>query len=172
MVCHGTLGRGPGYRDRGKSMGNGFPIAAYITTDEIAAHYTRPGAATFGGNLVSCRAAIATLAFHKKNRLGERSIALGNRLCNQLVELQKRRPEIAEIRGLGLMIGIELRDSSKESAAVLTDRILESMKDAGFLIGKTGSGRNVLTLMPPLIVTGDALDAVVDALDEAIQAAT
>ncbi len=70
------------------------------------------------------------------------------------------------------MIGIELRDSSKESAAVLTDRILESMKDAGFLIGKTGSGRNVLTLMPPLIVTGDALDAVVDALDEAIQAAT
>ena len=53
-----------------KALGNGFPIAAFITTDEIAAHYTRPGAATFGGNLVSCRAALATLAFHQRNKLG------------------------------------------------------------------------------------------------------
>ena len=53
-----------------KALGNGFPIAAYITTDEIAAHYTRPGAATFGGNLVSCRAALATLAFHQRHQPG------------------------------------------------------------------------------------------------------
>jgi 4-aminobutyrate aminotransferase/4-aminobutyrate aminotransferase/(S)-3-amino-2-methylpropionate transaminase len=152
-----------------KALGNGFPIAAYVTTDEIAAHYTRPGAATFGGNLVSCRAALATLAFHQRHRLGARSTTLGTRLCGRLVELQNRRPEIAEVRGRGLMIGVELRDRGNSPAAALTDRVLEAMKDAGFLLGKTGPGRNVLTLMPPLVVTGAELDSVVDALDQALR---
>jgi 4-aminobutyrate aminotransferase/4-aminobutyrate aminotransferase/(S)-3-amino-2-methylpropionate transaminase len=151
-----------------KALGNGLPIAAYITTDEIAAHYTRPGAATFGGNLVSCRAALATLAFHQRHRLGERSTGLGDRLRAQLATLQKRRSEIAHVRGRGLMIGVELCDAAGKPAAALTDVVLERMKDAGFLLGKTGPGRNVLTLMPPLVVTSDALDSVVDALDEAL----
>jgi 4-aminobutyrate aminotransferase/4-aminobutyrate aminotransferase/(S)-3-amino-2-methylpropionate transaminase len=145
-----------------KALGNGFPIAAYITTDELAAHYTRPGAATFGGNLVSCRAALATLAYHQRHRLGERSTALGERLRGHLVELQKRRYEIAKVRGRGLMIGVELGD------ATLTDTVLERMKDAGYLLGKTGAGRNVLTLMPPLVATSEDLDCVVDALDQAL----
>jgi len=153
-----------------KALGNGFPIAAFITTDEIAAHYTRPGAATFGGNLVSCRAALATLAFHQRQRLGQRSTALGDRLQGQLVELQRRRPEIGEVRGRGLMIGVELCDSANCSAAALADTVLERMKDAGFLLGKTGPGRNVLALMPPLVVTSDDLDSVIDALDQSLRA--
>jgi 4-aminobutyrate aminotransferase-like enzyme len=152
-----------------KALGNGFPIAAYITTDDIAAHYTRPGAATFGGNLVSCRAALATLAFHQRHQLGERSTTIGECLRGQLVDLRRRRPEIAEVRGRGLMIGVELRDGAKHLAAALADAVLEQMKDAGFLLGKTGPGRNVLTLMPPLVVTSDALDSVVDGLDRALQ---
>jgi 4-aminobutyrate aminotransferase/4-aminobutyrate aminotransferase/(S)-3-amino-2-methylpropionate transaminase len=151
-----------------KALGNGFPIAAYLTTDEIAAHYTRPGAATFGGNLVSCRAALATLAFHQRQRLGQRSAELGDRLRGQLVELQRRQSEIAEVRGRGLMIGVELRDSASAAAATLTDRVLEAMKDAGFLLGKTGPGRNVLTLMPPLVATAAALDTVVAGLAQVL----
>jgi alanine-glyoxylate transaminase/(R)-3-amino-2-methylpropionate-pyruvate transaminase len=154
-----------------KALGNGFPIAAYLTSDGIAAHFTRPGAATFGGNLVSCRAALATLTFHQRHRLGERSSVLGGHLFRQLLELQGRRPEIAEVRGRGLMIGVELRDGVNGPAAGLTDRVLEAMKDAGFLLGKTGPGRNVLTLMPPLIVEKDHLDSVVAALDQALQTA-
>jgi 4-aminobutyrate aminotransferase-like enzyme len=154
-----------------KALGNGFPIAAYITTDAIAAHYTRPGAATFGGNLVSCRAALATLAFHQQQRLGERSRSLGERLRSQLTALQRRRPEIAEVRGRGLMIGVELCDSANHPAAALTDQVLEALKDAGFLLGKTGPGRNVLTLMPPLVVPEVALNDVVDALEEALRGA-
>ncbi len=152
-----------------KALGNGFPIAAYITTDEIAAHYTRPGASTFGGNLVSCRAALATLTYHKQHQLGDRSTTLGNRLRSQLIELQRRHPEIAEVRGRGLMIGVELCDAEKNPAAALTDSVLERMKDAGFLLGKTGPGRNVLTLMPPLVVTSDALDTVVEGLDQVLR---
>lgn len=151
-----------------KALGNGFPIAAYITRDDIAAHYMRPGAATFGGNLVSCRAALATLAFHQRHRLGERSTVLGSQLLDQLRELQRRHSEIADIRGRGLMIGVELRDDDNDPATALTDRVLEEMKDAGFLLGKTGPGRNVLTLMPPLVVEKEALDSIVAALDRSL----
>jgi 4-aminobutyrate aminotransferase-like enzyme len=151
-----------------KALGNGFPIAAYITRDDIAAHYTRPGAATFGGNLVSCRAALATLAFHRKHNLGERSATLGAHLLERLRGLQARHPIVAEVRGRGLMVGVELRDDSGPAAALL-DGVLERLKDAGFLLGKTGPGRNVLTLMPPLIVSAAELDTVVDALDGTLQ---
>ena len=75
---------------------------------------------------------------------------------------------IAEVRGLGLMIGVELRDGSGQPAAALTDAVLEEMKDAGYLLGKTGPGRNVLTFMPPLVVEPEALDRLVEALDEAL----
>jgi 4-aminobutyrate aminotransferase-like enzyme len=149
-----------------KALGNGFPIAAYVTTDALAAKYTRPGASTFGGNLVACRAALATLAFHEKHQLGARATELGARLMGRLRELA--HPAIAEVRGVGLMIGVELRDSDQISAAARTDALLEAMKDAGFLLGKTGPGRNVLTWMPPLVVNASDLDEAVSALSTAL----
>jgi 4-aminobutyrate aminotransferase-like enzyme len=149
-----------------KALGNGFPIAAYITTDEIASHYTRPGASTFGGNLVSCRAALATLAFHNRRQLGGRSAALGAHLIQTLISLQTRHHVIAEVRGRGLMVGVELRLANGQPAGELTDSMLERLKDAGFLAGKTGSGRNVLTFMPPLVVEKQAIDDLVDRLDQ------
>ena len=69
------------------------------------------------------------------------------------------------------MIGVELCTGARNPDAALTDAVLERMKDAGFLVGKTGPGRNVLTLMPPLVVSSDALDTVVDALDESLRSA-
>ncbi len=155
-----------------KGLGNGFPIAAYMTTDALAARFTRPSASTFGGNLVSCQAALATLAFHERHRLGERSRALGERLLGQLRQLQQRRPIIDEVRGLGLMIGVELREPSNSAPSPgrlsFTDTVLEKMKDAGFLMGKTGPGRNVLTLMPPLVVGEKDLDTLVEHLDRVL----
>jgi 4-aminobutyrate aminotransferase/4-aminobutyrate aminotransferase/(S)-3-amino-2-methylpropionate transaminase len=151
-----------------KALGNGLPIAAYITSDAVAAHYTRPGAATFGGNLVSCAAALATLRFHERHELGRRSEALGERLQWLLRELARRHRVVTEVRGLGLMIGAELCDDQGQPAAALTDAVLEEMKDAGYLLGKTGPGRNVLTFMPPLVVEPEALDRLVGRLDEAL----
>jgi 4-aminobutyrate aminotransferase-like enzyme len=150
-----------------KALGNGFPISAYLTTDELAAKYTRPGAATFGGNLVSCAAALATLRHHQEHRLGTRSRDLGQRLRARLCRLQSRHPVVAEVRGLGLMVGAELRDDSGPAAA-RTDAVLERMKDAGYLIGKTGVGRNVLTFLPPLVVAAGDLDSMVNELDRAL----
>ena len=149
-----------------KALGNGFPIAAYVTTDAIAAHYTRPGAATFGGNLVSCRAALATLRFHQRAPTwAERSRGPGrSACCGRLRELAERHPVD---RG-GPRPGADDRRRSCATggdgpAAALTDAVLEAMKDAGYLIGKTGPGRNVLTLLPPLVVETEALDRLVEA---------
>jgi len=148
-----------------KALGNGFPIAAYITSDAVAAHYTRPGAATFGGNLVSCRAALATLEYHQTHRLGERSQKLGQYLMQRLLLLQSRYPLISQVRGKGLMIGVELRNATGNPASAQLDILLENLKDAGFLVGKTGPGRNVLSLMPPLIVEQEELDMLLENLD-------
>jgi 4-aminobutyrate aminotransferase-like enzyme len=63
------------------------------------------------------------------------------------------------------MLGAELRTPDGSPAAALTDSLLERLKDAGYLIGKTGPGRNVLTFLPPLIVEAEELDGLVDALD-------
>jgi 4-aminobutyrate aminotransferase-like enzyme len=152
-----------------KALGNGFPIAAYLTSDAIAAHYTRPGAATFGGNLVSCRAALATLHFHQRYELGHRSQKLGVHLAERLRGLQERHPAIAEVRGRGLMLGAELRNPDGSPANQLADAVLEAMKDSGYLVGKTGPGRNVLTFLPPLIIEAEQLDGLVDALDCVLQ---
>jgi 4-aminobutyrate aminotransferase/4-aminobutyrate aminotransferase/(S)-3-amino-2-methylpropionate transaminase len=149
-----------------KALGNGFPIAAYLTTDALAARYTRPGASTFGGNLVSCRAALATLQFHRRHQLGLRSEELGDYLLGQLRSLQQRHPAIVGVRGRGLMIGVELRERHGNPAGVLLDELLERLKDAGYLLGKTGPDRNVLTIMPPLVVERTALDELVATLDE------
>jgi 4-aminobutyrate aminotransferase/4-aminobutyrate aminotransferase/(S)-3-amino-2-methylpropionate transaminase len=147
-----------------KALGNGLPIGAYVTTDAHAAKYTRPGAATFGGNLVSCEAARATLRYHARHELGRRAEPLGAHVQARLRELAQRHPLVAEVRGLGLMIGVELRESTGEPAAARLDDLLEDLKDAGFLAGKTGPGRNVLTIMPPLVVEREALDRFVDCL--------
>ncbi len=148
-----------------KALGNGFPIAAWITTEALAVHYTRPGASTFGGNLVACRAALATLRYHEQHDLGRRSTELGQHLLRRLGELQARFPLLADVRGRGLMIGAELCDERGEPAAAVADEILERMKDAGYLLGKTGPGRNVLTFLPPLVVDRQALDDLVDVLE-------
>jgi alanine-glyoxylate transaminase/(R)-3-amino-2-methylpropionate-pyruvate transaminase len=154
-----------------KALGNGFPIAGYITTDTVAADCTRPAGATFGGNLVSCAAALATLAYHERHCLGERSAALGRWLLERLRELQGRHRVIAEVRGLGLMIGVELRDAAGEPAAALVDDVLERLKDAGLLLGKTGRGRNVLTLMPSLVVEQADLARLICELDRVLTSA-
>lgn len=149
----------------GKALGGGTPIGYFSTTDEIAAAYTRPGASTFGGNPVTATAGVTFLDILRRDALVARAAELGHWLRARLDDLAGRHEMIREVRGLGLMIGVEVAACQGTSAAELTDTILERMKDAGYLLGKTGPGRNVLTWMPPLIVTQDALQGAVDELD-------
>lgn len=147
-----------------KALGNGFPIAAFMTTDAIAASYTRPGASTYGGNPVSAAAALATIQYHESNRLGERARALGPVLRAALDECSQRALSFGPPRGLGLMLGLPVINAAGRPDADRCDRLLESLKDHGVLAGKTGVDRNILSFMPPLTMSDGEMEEVIDVL--------
>ncbi|HHT9119041.1 MAG TPA: aspartate aminotransferase family protein [Candidatus Hypogeohydataceae bacterium YC41] len=153
-----------------KALTNGFPGAAFITRDEIASTLTRPYAATWGSNPVMATAGLATLDVIKTLNLEYRSEQLGAYLIDQLLLLKQKYSIIGDVRGLGLMIGAELVNENKSPAADQTDFILEYLKDHGILVGKTGPGRNVLTFQPPLIITKEDVQEMLEVLEGALQA--
>ena len=150
-----------------KALGNGLPIAAFIARDEIAQQYSKPGASTFGGNLVCAEAARATLAYMVDHELEKRAAEKGRALREKLDRLAVCYPIIREVRGRGLMLGLELAHEDGAPAADAMDDLLEALKDRGILVGKTGPERNVLTLMPPLIIGDADIEELCAALDAA-----
>ncbi|MGR3310119.1 MAG: aspartate aminotransferase family protein [Candidatus Brocadiales bacterium] len=153
----------------GKALGGATPIGFFATTDKIAASYTRPGASTFGANPVTAQAALKFLEILQRDNLTERCAQLGEFLKNRLENIARQFDVIAHVRGQGLMIGVEIIDSKNTNAPKLTDMILEQMKDAGFFLGRTGPGRNVLTFMPPLIIEESELIEAVNSFEDVLQ---
>ena len=151
-----------------KALGNGQPISAFISTAEIADTYTRPGASTLGGNPVSSTAGLAVLEYIAENNLMENARLRGEQLKRGLETLQKKYPIIGDVRGIGLMIGAEFVHADKSPAPKELDAVLEILKDNGFIIGKGGVGRNVMAFQPPLVITKENVDDVLNALDLAL----
>jgi hypothetical protein len=116
-------------------------VGFFSTTDEIAASYTRPGASTFGGNPVTAQAGLKFLEILQRQALVEHSARMETLLQDRLRKLAEPSEVISEVRGLGLMVGVEIAAYGTLSPAESTDRILERMKDSGYLLGKTGPGR-------------------------------
>ncbi len=152
-----------------KALGNGVPIAAYTTTDAISSSFTRPSASTLGGNPVSATTGIAVLEYIEKNNLCQKAEKMGNKLKMGLLALKEKHSIIGDVRGIGLMLGAELIRTGKEPATKETDIIIEALKDKGFLIGKNGVYRNVLAFQPPLIITEENIDRLLEALDEVLE---
>ncbi len=148
-----------------KALGNGQPISAFISTAEIADTYTRPGASTLGGNPVSTTAGLAVLDYIAENNLMENAKQRGEQLKRGLENLQKKYQIIGDVRGIGLMIGAEFVHADKSPAPKELDEVLETLKDNGFIIGKGGVGRNVMAFQPPLVITKENVDDVLNALD-------
>ena len=151
----------------GKGLGGGvFPMAALlaradldVAADRALGHYTHEKSS------VGCAAALATLQVILDERLLERSHELGTRALERLRSLQKKHPLIAEVRGLGLLLGVELaRDG--QPARRQAEQVMYHCLAHG-LSFKVGQG-NVLTLSPPLIVAPEDLDRAVDIIDEAL----
>jgi 4-aminobutyrate aminotransferase/4-aminobutyrate aminotransferase/(S)-3-amino-2-methylpropionate transaminase len=153
-----------------KAMGNGFPIAAFVTTDAIAASYTRPGASTYGGNPVSAAASLAVIDYHKRHRLTERAASMGRHLRDALAKVTRRHsPSLRPPHGIGLMIGIAVTNDDGTPSGERCDRYLERLKDAGVLAGKTGPSRNVLTFMPPLTIDRHDAEKLIHAMEASIR---
>lgn len=151
-----------------KALGNGVPIAAYITNDTMAESFRNPSASTLGGNPVSAAAGLAVLDYINEHNLVEKSEVLGNKLKAGLQSLKDKYSIIGDVRGLGLMLGAELVKPDKAPAIQETDIVLEKMKDRGVLIGKNGENRNVLAFQPPLIISEQDIDFMLNTLDEVL----
>ncbi len=151
-----------------KALGNGQPISAFIASAKVADSYTKPGASTLGGNPVSSTAGLAVLNYIEEHHLKENAVARGEQLRAGLREIQKRHPIIGDIRGLGLMTGAEFVHADKSPAPEELDTVLEELKDRGFIVGKNGVARNVMAFQPPLIITEENINDVLDTLERVL----
>lgn len=154
-----------------KGIGNGIPLAACITRPEIARTMTnRVHLNTFGGNPVSMTQGLATLAVIDADDIQGNARRVGAHLKDRLLDLAERHPLIGEVRGLGLMLGVELvRDrATKEPATTETAAVLEGCKVRGLLVGKGGLSGNVLRIKPPMCLTTADADFVVECLDDVL----
>lgn len=154
-----------------KGIADGFPLSAYTTRPEIAGAY-KPGdhLSTFGGNPVSCAAALANIEFMQRENLPARAAETGARAMSKLRELQKSNPLIGEVRGLGLMIGVELvKDAQKTPAAAEAEAIRDACLRDGVLVGVGGIFGNVVRIQPPLIITRQQIDQALDVFARALR---
>ncbi len=153
-----------------KGIGNGIPLAAVATTPEIAATISRRiHFNTYGGNPVSSAVGRAVLRVIDEEGIQENALVVGNYLKEQLLDLQKKYPQqIGEVRGKGLMIGMEVvKDAeTKEPNAPLVANIFEYAKDNGVLIGKGGLYGNVFRIKPPMCFNKSNVDQLVAVLDQ------
>jgi 4-aminobutyrate aminotransferase-like enzyme len=156
-----------------KAMANGLAIGAFIARADIADAYARPNISTFGGNPLAMTGAIASLRYVREHDLVGNAARMGERLLGGLAALQDKHRLIGEVRGKGLMVGVELvRDrKTKEPAPAETNRVMERCKDDRVLVGRGGPFNNVLRLTPPLVVGKDDVDRALAALDRALGAA-
>ncbi len=154
-----------------KGIANGFPLGNTITTTEIAEGMVGKGLtiSTFGGNPVSTVASMATIEVLEKQANPQHVAEVGGHLRGGLESLQEKYPVIGDVRGMGLMQGVELvKDPhTKEPAPDAVNYLFEQTRARGLLIGKGGLYNNVLRIAPPLIAQKEHVDEAIEILDNA-----
>lgn len=150
-----------------KGVASGMPLGVTTARSDIMAWPPGAHASTFGGNPISCVAALATIKLLKE-KLMSNAAEVGAHLFDRLHALQEKHPIIGDVRGKGLMIGVELvKDrQTKERASQERDRLVDECFRRGLLV--LGAGRNALRLSPPLVLTKDEADTAVRILDGAL----
>ncbi|TAM83993.1 MAG: aspartate aminotransferase family protein [Acidobacteria bacterium] len=156
-----------------KGMANGVPIGCTITRQEIADSFKGLTISTFGGNPVTCVAAKATIDLIEEDRLMDNAETTGKRFRQGLDGLKEKHASIGDVRGMGLMMGVELvKDhKTKEPAGDLATKVLERARANGLVIGKGGLYANVLRMSPPLNISVADVDQAVAILDKSLEEA-
>jgi len=159
----------------GKPMGNGFPVAALVASSAVLAAVPEETElfSTFGGNPVACAAALAVLAVIDDEGLTQNAAEVGGYLREALLALRRQHPLIGDVRGEGLLLGVELVEDpeARTPAAGRARQVTEAMRDRGILLGTTGPAGNVLKIRPPLVFRRDHADLLLDTLGEVLAAA-
>lgn len=127
---------------------------------------------TFGGNPLACAAASATIETIRGEGLLPRCIDAGERAMKRLREMQQRHSRIADVRGMGLMIGVELANPDGTAAGAACEGLLDWCREHGLIIINCGPDRNVIRLIPPINISDGELDQAMDILESGIGALT
>ena len=153
----------------GKPIGNAFPLAAVVTTPEIANSFNNGMEffSTFGGNPVACAAGLAVLDVLEEENLRQHALRLGAQLMEPLKSLQVRHALIGDIRGSGLFLGIDfvLDRETREPAPLQASYVVNRLRDCGILTGTDGPHHNVIKLRPPLVFSAADAELFVKSLD-------
>jgi 4-aminobutyrate aminotransferase-like enzyme/Ser/Thr protein kinase RdoA (MazF antagonist) len=167
-----TWGITPDFVTLGKPMGNGHPIAAVVTRSDLVDRFARTTTffSTFGGNPVACAAALAVLDVIEDEGLVARAAEVGDELRDALRSLAERHGSIGDVRGRGLIAGVELvvDRETREPDRDLAARVNDEMRERGVLIGSTGRHRNTLKIRPPLAITADEVAIIAIRLGEVL----
>jgi 4-aminobutyrate aminotransferase-like enzyme len=154
----------------GKPMGNGFPVAALVVRSRLLGAVPEEVElfSTFGGNPVACAAALAVLAVIEDEGLVANALEVGSYLQQGLVALAGRHALIGDVRGEGLLLGVELVDEARAPAAGHAGRVTEAMRERGILLSATGPAGNVLKIRPPLVFQREHADLLLQTLDDVL----
>jgi 4-aminobutyrate aminotransferase len=155
-----------------KGIASGMPLSGVVTRPDLAAKW-KPGShgGTFGGNAVSCAAGVATARVIKEEHLVENAAKRGKQLLESLKTLQKQYAVIGDVRGLGLMVGVEFTKDGQPDAKT-TKATIKAAEEGGLILLSCGTFDNVIRWIPPLIVTEKQLSEAVDIFASALQKAT
>ena len=156
----------------GKPMGNGHPISAVVTRRELVDAFTAEGGYfnTFGGNPVSCAAALAVLDVIEEEQLQDNALEVGSYLVDHLRQLAEAHEAIGDVRGSGLFIAVELVDDRNDRAPAtdLAAEVVNGLRECGVLTGSIGPDDNILKLRSPLVLTRKNADHAIGVLDEVL----
>ncbi len=150
-----------------KSIGGGIPLGATLSTAEIMSWPAGAHANTFGGNLLAAAGGLATLEFMESKRLGEKAVEKGNYLMKRLNELKDRHQVIGDVRGIGLMIGVEFVEQNKEPAGEKRDLVVKKALDGGLVL--LPAGDSVIRFVPPLIISRNEIDKGMEIFEDALK---
>jgi 4-aminobutyrate aminotransferase len=153
-----------------KGIANGFPLGAFIARPDIAEAFT-PGdhLSTFGGNPISCAAAMANIDVMSDEKLPQNAAVRGDELMKGFNEFKEKYSLVGDVRGKGLMVGIELiKDKNKTPASEEAGQIRRLCREAGILIGVGGVFGNVLRFQPPLVLTAEEVQKILNVLEKSL----
>jgi len=154
-----------------KGIADGFPLSAFTTRPEIAAAF-KPGdhLSTFGGNPVCCAAALANIKYMERENLCGYTAAMGDYAISRFREIQRDNSLIGDVRGLGLMIGIELvKDAMLTPASAEAEEVRDACLRQGLLVGVGGINGNVIRFQPPLVISRSQIDQAAGILSKVLQ---
>ena len=154
-----------------KALGGGLPIGAVIAKAEIADSFPGPDFSTFGGNPVSCRAALAAIEVVEEEHLSQNAVDIGKYMMDELREMSRHHPCLDDVQGMGLMIGAEIvtdKDSRTPGSNEMLETIMNEALKEHVLIGRGGLYYNRIRFQPALTFTKKQADMVLGAFDKAL----